>query len=74
MAGIALRVFVIVQSRITAALGDDRAQTLAEYGMMVAVIAVVAVAGAGLLFRDQIAAAFNSAGDCMNQAVSNSNC
>jgi Flp pilus assembly pilin Flp len=42
--------------------------------MIVAVIAVVAVAGAGVLFRDQIAGAFNSAGNCMNHAVANSAC
>ena len=74
MSGIPLRIFVTTQAWIAARLDGERGQTLAEYGMIVAVIAVIAVAGAGVLFRDQIAGAFTSAGDCMNHAVANSAC
>ena len=74
MSGIALRIFVAAEGWIAARLGGERGQTLAEYGLIVAVIAVVAVAGAGMLFRNEIAGAFTSAGDCMNRTVANTAC
>ena len=74
MSDMALRIFAVTQRWLASRLDDDRGQTLAEYGMIVAVIAVVAVAGAGILFRDQIAGAFSSAGNCMNRTVANSPC
>ena len=74
MSGITLRIAVVMQSWLAARLDGERGQTLAEYGMIVAVIAVVAVAGAGVLFRDQIAGAFGGASNCMNRTVANSPC
>ncbi len=45
---------------------DEDGQTLAEYGLIMAVIAVAVVVGAGILFRDAIISAFNSATNCLD--------
>jgi len=49
-----------------ARLADDDGQTLAEYGLIMAVIAVATVVAAVVLFRGAIIAAFNSATDCLD--------
>ncbi len=45
---------------------DEEGQTLAEYGLIMAVIAVVAVVTAVIAFRDQIITAFQNATDCLD--------
>ncbi|MBI4570731.1 MAG: Flp family type IVb pilin [Chloroflexi bacterium] len=45
---------------------DEKGQTLAEYGLIMAVIAVAVVVTAVTLFREQIIVAFNSATGCLD--------
>lgn len=45
---------------------DEEGQTLAEYGLIMAVIAVVVVTLAVIAFRDAIVTAFNDATDCLD--------
>jgi len=45
---------------------DESGQTLAEYGLIMAVIAVAVIATAVIVFRDGIIAAFDSATDCLD--------
>jgi len=47
-------------------LPDEKGQTLAEYGLIMAVIAVAVVITAGTLFRGAIIAAFNGATNCLD--------
>lgn len=59
---LALRVLFAVQN-----FGkDEEGQTLAEYGLIMAVIAVAVVVGAGVLFRSAIVSAFGDATNCLN--------
>lgn len=44
-------------------------QTLAEYGLIVSVIAVGVIVPSMLLFREALADAFQSATDCMNRVT-----
>jgi Flp pilus assembly pilin Flp len=43
----------------------DRGQTLAEYGLLIAVVGVGVMIPAALLFRDALADAFDSATPCL---------
>ena len=45
---------------------DEKGQTLAEYGLIMAVIAVAVVITAVTLFRTAIIGAFNSATTCLS--------
>lgn len=45
---------------------DEEGQTLAEYGLIMAVIAVATVVAAVVLFRDAIITAFNNATGCLD--------
>jgi len=47
-------------------LPDEKGQTLAEYGLIMAVIAVAVVITAVTLFRGAIIAAFNGATNCLD--------
>ena len=47
-------------------LNDEKGQTLAEYGLIMAVIAVAVVVTAVIAFRTAIVAAFTSATDCLD--------
>ncbi len=47
-------------------LPDEKGQTLAEYGLIMAVIAVAVVVTAVTLFRGAIITAFNSATGCLD--------
>jgi Flp pilus assembly pilin Flp len=59
---LALRVLVAFQG-----FGkDEKGQTLAEYGLIMAVIAVAVIVAAGVAFRDAIAGAFNDATGCLD--------
>ncbi len=55
--------------RLQARSQDEEGQTLAEYGLIMAVIAVAVVVGAGVLFRDAIVGAFGSATNCLNRVT-----
>ncbi|HZP58071.1 MAG TPA: hypothetical protein VFC53_11050 [Dehalococcoidia bacterium] len=74
---LALRVIVTLQGighAIESKLQDEEGQTLAEYGLILAVIAVAVVVTAGFLFRNAIVNAFNGATNCLNNAPSSSTC
>lgn len=47
-------------------LRKEHGQTLAEYGLIMAVIAVAVVVGAVVAFRGAIITAFNNAVDCLD--------
>lgn len=51
---------------LQARLQDEEGQTLAEYGLIMAVIAVATVITAVVLFRGAIISAFNSATNCLD--------
>ena len=50
---LALRALVAIQG-LSAKVQDEEGQTLAEYGLIMAVIAVAVIVAAGVLFRDAI--------------------
>jgi Flp pilus assembly pilin Flp len=45
---------------------DESGQTLAEYGLIMAVIAVAVVVAAVVAFRENIVTAFENATDCLD--------
>ena len=47
-------------------LSDEEGQTLAEYGLIMAVIAVVVITTAVIFFRDAIVVAFEGATSCLS--------
>ena len=49
-------------------ISEEKGQTLAEYGLIMAVIAVAVVISAVTLFRGAIITAFNSATGCLDGA------
>ncbi len=59
-----LRVLSFQAPRIE--VSDEKGQTLAEYGLIMAVIAVAVVITAVTLFRGAIITAFNSATNCLD--------
>ena len=63
-----LRALARVQTFLASRVDDERGQTLAEYGLIMAVIAVAVVVAAGVAFRGAIVGAFNSATNCINGA------
>ena len=64
---LALRVYLSIQNLVERSQ-DEEGQTLAEYGLIMAVIAVAVVVAAGVAFRGAIIGAFDSATDCLNKA------
>ena len=62
---LALRVLVALQG-IESKVKDEEGQTLAEYGLIMAVIAVAVVVTAVVTFRGAITTAFSSATDCLD--------
>jgi Flp pilus assembly pilin Flp len=74
---LALRVLVAAQAVARAAearFRDQDGQTLAEYGLILAVVAVAVVVTAGVLFRNSIVGAFGSGTKCLKSAPSSSTC
>jgi len=61
---LALRVLVALQG-IESKLTDEEGQTLAEYGLIMAVIAVAVVVAAVVAFRGAIVGAFSGATTCL---------
>ena len=51
---------------LRARLADEEGQTLAEYGLIMAVIAVAVVVTAVIVFREAITTAFSSATNCLD--------
>lgn len=66
----ALLAFKSIENKIR----DDEGQTLAEYGLIMAVIAVAVVVAAGVTFRGAIIGAFDTSTDCLNKASSSAGC
>jgi Flp pilus assembly pilin Flp len=62
----ALVAFKMIQARTQ----DEDGQTLAEYGLIMAVIAVAVVVAAGVAFRDAIVGSFDSATNCLDGTTS----
>jgi Flp pilus assembly pilin Flp len=62
---LALRVFVALQG-IESKVTDEEGQTLAEYGLIMAVIAVAVVVTAAVAFKGAIVLAFTSATKCLS--------
>ena len=60
-----LRVLVAIQG-IEMKMKDEEGQTLAEYGLIMAVIAVAVIVAAGVLFRNAIIGSFSSATNCLD--------
>jgi Flp pilus assembly pilin Flp len=68
---LALRAMVALQmlgARFRSRLERDDGQALAEYALIMAVIGVAVVIGAGVLFRTAIITAFNNATQCLSTA------
>ncbi len=66
---LALRVFVALKTfgqMIDSKIKDEEGQTLAEYGLIMAVIAVAVVVGAGIAFRTAIVGSFDKSTNCLN--------
>jgi Flp pilus assembly pilin Flp len=51
-------------------LCTERGQTLAEYGLIMTLVAVAVVLATMIVFREALVGAFDSARDCMNGACS----
>ena len=62
-----LAVWLLVALRdLESRISDEEGQTLAEYGLIMAVIAVAVVAAAAVAFRGAIIGAFSSATTCLS--------
>jgi Flp pilus assembly pilin Flp len=64
-ANIRERLFLLL-GRVEAVLRASRGQTLAEYGLILTVVATVIVVTALTVFRLQLGDAFTNAGDCID--------
>ncbi|HYM14319.1 MAG TPA: Flp family type IVb pilin [Dehalococcoidia bacterium] len=62
---LALRVLVALQG-VESKIKDEEGQTLAEYGLIMAVIAIAVVVAAVVAFRGAIVSAFNGATKCLS--------
>ena len=60
-----LRMFVAI-AQLAAKTRDEEGQTLSEYGLIMAVIAVAVVIAAVVAFRGAITSAFNQATNCLD--------
>jgi Flp pilus assembly pilin Flp len=69
----ALRLLVTLQgieSKVTSMATDEEGQTLAEYGLIMAVIAVAVIVASAVAFKTAIVGSFTNATNCLNQAGS----
>lgn len=64
--GRARRAVSMASLRLWAALSAARGQTLAEYTLLVSVIAVAAIVVGIILFRDTVSGVIGDASDCLN--------
>ncbi len=70
---LALRLFAALTATgrtIVSKLQDEDGQTLAEYGLIMAIIAVAVVLAAGVAFRGAIIGAFGAATNCESKNFS----
>jgi Flp pilus assembly pilin Flp len=58
-----------IRSAIESRMEDEDGQTLAEYGLIMAVIAVAVIVAAAVAFRGAIVNAFGKATNCLNGAT-----
>jgi Flp pilus assembly pilin Flp len=65
MKNLVLRVLVALQG-IESKVKDEEGQTLAEYGLIMAVIAVAVIVAAAVAFKGAIITAFGSATKCLS--------
>ncbi|HZP58069.1 MAG TPA: Flp family type IVb pilin [Dehalococcoidia bacterium] len=56
------------------AADDERGQTLAEYGLILGFIVVVVMVAAVFAFRGSIIGSFSNGTECINHAVSSTDC
>jgi Flp pilus assembly pilin Flp len=70
---LALRALLTIQA-IENSVKDEEGQTLAEYGLIMAVIAMAVVLAAGVAFRGALTGAFSSATSCLNKASASATC
>ena len=54
------------RSLLRRAVGDERAQTLAEYSLIISAIAVAVITIATITMRETIVGAYQSATNCLN--------
>ncbi len=66
---LALRALIAVQGLRSKMVRED-GQTLAEYGLIMAVIAVAVVVLAGIAFRSAIIGSFDSSRECLLNSAS----
>ena len=74
---LSLRAWMAIQGlahAIESKFQDEEGQTLAEYGLIMAVIAVAVVVAAGVAFRGAIVGAFKSATTCLSNASADTAC
>jgi Flp pilus assembly pilin Flp len=62
---VALRILSVLEG-FAARARDEDGQTVAEYGMIITVVAVATIVLAITLFRDSITSAFNAAINCLD--------
>ena len=65
VSNVALRMLTSLNALIQSAR-DEEGQTLAEYGLILSVIAVATIVLAVVAFRDAISTAFNDASACLD--------
>ena len=58
--------FLVALQQLAAKTTDDEGQTLAEYGLIMAVIAVAVIVASAVAFKNGIISAFNSATKCLS--------
>ena len=64
---LALRMLIALQE-LGARARDERAQTLAEYSLIISLVGVTAMVTGVIVFRDALVEAFNDAARCLNGA------
>jgi Flp pilus assembly pilin Flp len=66
MIGDAARWLLFSLSSLAGRSEDEDGQTLAEYGMVISVVAVAAITIAGITFREVIVSAWNDTSSCLS--------
>jgi Flp pilus assembly pilin Flp len=69
MFGDAARWLLFSLSSLASRSADEDGQTLAEYGMVISVVAVAAITIAVITFRDVIASTWNDAASCLTDVA-----
>lgn len=69
MFGDAARWLLFSLSSLVGRIDDEDGQTLAEYGMVISVVAVAAITIAVITFRDVIVSTWNNAASCLTDVA-----